>query len=110
MVSGSRLKDYRKQCRVSSTELAVELGKAHTSHVTRLESRDLTPLEFAESVTAIERIIARRTRNQTGIDEVLVPALGVAEVAIQAHLDRGAHEGNREEAAAPRRRPEGSMT
>lgn len=74
MVSGSRLKDYRKQRRVSSTELAVELGKAHTSHVTRLESRHLTPREFAESVAAIERIMERRALSQTEIDEVLVPA------------------------------------
>ena len=76
MVSGNKLRDYRKQRKVSSTELAVELGKAHTSHVTRLEGRDLSPREFAESVAAIERIIERRAENQTGIDEVLVPALG----------------------------------
>ena len=81
MVQGCRLREYRKQRRVSSTELAAELGKAHTSHVTRLENRDLTPLEFAESVAAIERLVERRTVSQTGIDEVLVPALGATDAA-----------------------------
>jgi len=81
MVSGNKLRDYRKQRKVSSTELAVELGKAHTSHVTRLEGRDLSPREFAESVAAIERIVERRAQSQTGIDEVLVPALGTTDAA-----------------------------
>lgn len=81
MVCGTKLRDYRKQRTVSSTELAVELGKAHTSHVTRLESRDLTPREFAEAVAAIERIVERRAQSQTGIDEVLVPALGTTDAA-----------------------------
>lgn len=75
------MRDYRKQRKVSSTELSVELGKAYTSHVTRLEGRDLTPREFAESVAAIERIVERRAQSQTEIDEVLVPALGVTDAA-----------------------------
>lgn len=81
MVSGSRLREYRRQRRVSSTELAVELGKAHTSHVTRLEGRDLTPREFAESVAAIERLVERRAQRQTSIEDVLVPCIGATDVA-----------------------------
>ena len=75
MVSGSKLRDYRKQRRVSSTEVAVELGKAHTSHVTRLEGRNLSPREFAESVAAIERIVERHGENQVEIDKVFAATL-----------------------------------
>jgi len=81
MVQGSKLREYRRQRQVSSTELAVELGKAHTSHVTRLESRNLTPREFAEAVAAIERIVERHAQGQTGIEDVLVPALGATDAA-----------------------------
>lgn len=81
MISGSKLKEYRTQRKVSSTELAVELGKAHTSHVTRLESRDLTPREFAESVAAIERLLERRAQHQTSIEDVLVPTIGATDAA-----------------------------
>lgn len=81
MVSGAKLKEYRKQRKVSSTELAAELKKGHTSYVTRLEGRNLTPLEFAEAVAAIERLVERRAKRQTGIDEVLVPTIGAPDAA-----------------------------
>lgn len=60
MVAGTKLKQYRNARKVGQTELAVELKKANASYVCRMERRELTNLQFAEAVAAIERIFDRR--------------------------------------------------
>ena len=62
MIQGSRLREYRKARKVGQEELAVELGRRFASTVCRMERRELTDLEFAEAIAAIERIGDRRQR------------------------------------------------
>jgi transcriptional regulator with XRE-family HTH domain len=69
MIDGAKLKQYRTQMGVSQADLASELGKAAASHVCRLEQRDLSRVEFADAVAAIERISERR---RTSVDPVAI--------------------------------------
>lgn len=70
MAPGMRLKQYRKERAVSSTLLAAELGRSK-SFVSRLERRDVPPVEFAECIAAIERIVARRQVAMTPIEQAV---------------------------------------
>lgn len=72
--NGTLLKAYRKQRRVSLTELSQALGKNHPSHAKRMEARELTAVEFTEAVAAVEKIVAAR---QASTD----PAAVIGEVA-----------------------------
>ena len=78
MVSGTKLKDYRKQRRVSQQELAEQLGRGFARHVSRLEKRELKDVEYAEAIAAIERILARRQSAATPVDVALRTAEGAA--------------------------------
>ena len=59
---GNALKDYRKRAGISQQELAVEMGFAYASHISRYESGEmkLSRSRFAEAIAAIERIVERR--------------------------------------------------
>lgn len=59
MTPGTILRDYRKARRVKQVELAVELGHTNACHVSRMESRTLTDLEFTEAIAAVERVLHR---------------------------------------------------
>lgn len=74
LIPGSKLKEYRKQRRVSAGEFAKWLGYSSPSSVTFIEKKDLTPLEFAAFAVEVERVVLKIKEDQQCVADMFLMA------------------------------------
>jgi len=71
MVPGTKLREFRKERKVSQEELAVALGRTNACHVSRMEGRELTDLQYAEAVAAVLKVVDQNAAAATPAADAL---------------------------------------